>query len=118
MQKHSANHLHIKAERSDVLAGAVNNHVRAAGHYVNLGELLYRDLERRAASCCNINDPLCYARAAGRYIQYVIKTTMQERRAAMFNMDATGSSVQMLASFARAGMSIPPIMLAQCLLLV
>ena len=75
MYQHLAHHFHIKAERSDGLAGAANNHVRAASRYVNTGEPLYRDLERRAAICCYINDQLCYARAAGRYIQ--------ERRAAI-----------------------------------
>jgi hypothetical protein len=69
MHQHSANHFHIKAERSDGLAGAANNHVRAASRYVNTGEPLDRDLERRAAICSCINDQVCYARAAGRYIQ-------------------------------------------------
>ncbi len=75
MHQHSANHFHIKAGRSDVLVGAANSHVRAASRYVNACEPLYRDLELRAATCCDINDQVCYAGAAGRYIP--------ERRAAI-----------------------------------
>jgi hypothetical protein len=42
MNQHSTNHFHITTGRSDVCAGAANNHVRAASHYVNIGELIYR----------------------------------------------------------------------------